>query len=89
MSLAAFLHEFNKAGLLLLTDRELPRLTTLIAAVPVKGSWWGHEKDNLVNNQSYELMERLIHCSESLHTDSGKHVRQLMSWKKLMRDKTK
>jgi hypothetical protein len=47
--------EFKKHGLLLLSDPELPSLVTLIAGEPVKGTWWGHAKGNLMYNLSQEL----------------------------------
>jgi hypothetical protein len=35
-------------GLLLLADPRLPSLTTLIAGEPVRGSWWGHPRGNVI-----------------------------------------
>lgn len=46
--------EFEKFGLLLLSDSELPSLVGLIAG-PVKGSWWGHPKGNLIYNLSQQF----------------------------------
>lgn len=34
--------EIAKRGLLLLHDKALPSVTTLVAGAPVSGSWWGH-----------------------------------------------
>jgi len=158
--------EFEKYGLLLLSDPELPSLVTMIAGEPVKGSWWGHPKGNLIYNLSQELEddtdilivkllnkkityvhkrhwnalfsivleksdwqikglkpdhknlfrtiqkrgsvraddasfkntpteigkqaskleERLLVYSQSLHTESGKHVRQLKSWESYIKE---
>lgn len=154
-------------GVLLLTDRDLPSLTTIVAGGPVKGSWWGHPKGNLMYNLSNELMdqpdvltlklinkkvtfvqrrywdslvsiaageadwqmrnlpiaarslwktvqtrheiraddpefrkspkeigklalhleEKLLVYSESLHTDSGRHIRLLRTWKSVLKTK--
>lgn len=153
-------NELDKFGVLMLTDPSLPSLVAVISGKPVKGSWWGHPKGNLMYNISNELMDspeiltlklinkkitfihrrhwnallsittsgkqwqkkdlsvsckslfqrvqregklriddsrlakppaevgklasqletRLLVYSESVHTDSGKHVRQLSSW---------
>jgi hypothetical protein len=35
-------------GLLLLTDPRLPSVTTLVAGGPVRGSWWGHPRGNVI-----------------------------------------
>jgi hypothetical protein len=155
----------DRCGVLLLTDPKLPSLTTIVAGRPIKGSWWGHPKGNLIYNLSNELMdqpdilsvklinkkvtfvdrrhwqalfaigvaehdwqlktlstpckillkmvnskgelraddsrlrqtpseigklaakleERLLLYSESIHTESGKHIRVLRSWKNTMR----
>jgi len=44
--LGRVLTEIRKRGLLLLTDRQIPNLTTLIAGEPVRGSWWGHPRSH-------------------------------------------
>ena len=31
-------------GLLMLSDAQLPSITTLVAGKPIRGSWWGHPK---------------------------------------------
>jgi hypothetical protein len=38
--------ELERRGLLLLHDRALPSITTLVAGEPIAGSWWGHAKGN-------------------------------------------
>jgi hypothetical protein len=45
--------ELERRGLLLLHDRVLPSITTLVAGEPVAGSWWGHPK----GNEIYTLVE--------------------------------
>jgi hypothetical protein len=45
----------DRHGLLLLHDARFPSATTCIAGEPVRGSWWGHAKGNLI----YETLERL------------------------------
>lgn len=35
-------------GLLLMADRRLPSLATLVAGEPVHGSWWGHPNGNAI-----------------------------------------
>lgn len=159
--------EFEKQGVLLLSDPELPSLVSVVTGEKVKGSWWGHPKGNLIYNLSQQfeddpdilavkmvnkkityihkkhwsalftivleksdwqtqglktetkkllqavqkngllradekflkktptqigqlaskLEEKLLIYSESLHTDSGKHVRILKSWNFLMQEK--
>lgn len=49
-------NEIDRTGLLLQTDQVLPSLTGIVAGKPVKGSWWGHPKGNLMYNLSNELM---------------------------------
>lgn len=36
--------ELEERGILLLSDKILPSLTTLVAAEPVSGSWWAHPR---------------------------------------------
>lgn len=43
------------SGLLLLTDPKLPSLVTLVVGKPIKGSWWGHPKGNLIFNLGNQL----------------------------------
>jgi hypothetical protein len=47
--------ELKRHGLLLLSDPVLPSLVTLIAGESVKGSWWGHPRENLIYNLSQQL----------------------------------
>jgi hypothetical protein len=47
----------EKVGILMLTDRFLPSLTTIVAGEAVKGSWWGHPNGNLMYNLSNELLD--------------------------------
>lgn len=47
----------DATGILMLTDPALPSLISLVAGEPVKGSWWGHPKGNLMYNLSNELMD--------------------------------
>jgi hypothetical protein len=42
--------ELNKRGWLLEADSKLPSIVTLVVGKPVKGSWWGHAKGNLIYN---------------------------------------
>jgi len=48
----------DKYGVLLLTDKHLPSLVTLVANEPIKGSWWGHPKGNLIYNLAGDFEER-------------------------------
>lgn len=41
-ALARCLAEIEERGLLLSVDKELPSVTTIVAAEPVSGSWWKH-----------------------------------------------
>ena len=40
--------ELEARGLLLLHDRVLPSVTTIVAGEPITGSWWGHEQGALI-----------------------------------------
>lgn len=46
----------KKFGILIMADPELPSFTTTIAGEPIKGSWWGHSKGNLIHNLSGDMM---------------------------------
>jgi hypothetical protein len=47
--------ELERRGLLLLHDRTLPSITTLVAGAPISGSWWAHPK----GNEIYQVVEEL------------------------------
>lgn len=47
--------ELERRGLLLLHDRALPSITTLVAGSPITGSWWAHPR----GNEIYQLVEEL------------------------------
>ncbi|MET0410214.1 MAG: hypothetical protein ABW217_02910 [Polyangiaceae bacterium] len=47
--------ELERRGLLLLHDRALPSITTLVAGAPIAGSWWAHPK----GNEIYQVVEEL------------------------------
>lgn len=165
--LSKLLDSLEKSGVLLLSDQELPNVASILAGEPIRGSWWGHPKGNLIYNLSSDLADRpdvltlklinkkvtylakrywndlftvglskqewqlkglskkeldllsaiqkkgklrsddpslkisttevgklstkleirLLCYSESIHTESGKHVRLLMSWKSIMKQK--
>ncbi len=36
--------ELKRLGFLLLSDNQLPSITTLVAGKPIRGSWWGHAR---------------------------------------------
>lgn len=42
------LEEFERSGLLLLSDTRLPSVVGLIAGEPVRGSWWAHPKGHAI-----------------------------------------
>jgi hypothetical protein len=50
--------ELARRGLLMLADARLSSLTTLIAAGPVKGSWWSHPRGKAIFAASNALAER-------------------------------
>ncbi len=52
---ARVLAELTRHGLLLLSDKTLPSVTTLVAGAPLRGSWWGHEKGRAI----YRVQARL------------------------------
>ena len=45
----------NRSGLLLVHDRILPSVTTLVVGEAVEGSWWSHPKANLIFNAVEEI----------------------------------
>ncbi len=47
----------NRSGILLVHDRMLPSVTTLIVGKPVEGSWWSHPKANMIFNAVEEIDE--------------------------------
>ena len=49
------LEELDRHGILLEMDSALPSVVTLITGEPVKGSWWGHAKGNIIYNVASEL----------------------------------
>jgi hypothetical protein len=51
----ALVLELDDRGLLLMHDPRLPCATALIAGEPISGSWWGHQKGELI----YEALGRL------------------------------
>lgn len=55
--LAKVKKELKRYGILMLTDPVLPSLTSVVAGAPVKGSWWGHAKGNLMYNLSNTLLD--------------------------------
>ena len=51
------LAELERSGLLLAADARLPSLTTLVAGVPVRGSWWGHPSGRAIYAAQVALEE--------------------------------
>ncbi len=49
------LQALESTGLLLLTDRLLPSVTSMVAGEPVRGSWWSHPR----SHQIYAVATRL------------------------------
>jgi hypothetical protein len=47
--------QLRKTGLLLLSDRALPSVVGLVAGPDFKGSWWGHEKGQVI----WRILKRL------------------------------
>jgi hypothetical protein len=56
--------EFERIGLLLQHDAELPSFTTLVAGEPIAGSWWSHPLAHPI----YELLQTFTARSGGLHT---------------------
>jgi hypothetical protein len=57
----------KKHGLLLLQDKTLPSVATIVAGEPVKGSWWAHAKSHAIfaeverlTDDPHVLVTRLI-----------------------------
>lgn len=42
------LSALRRYGLLLLHDRDLPSVSTIVAGAPVRGSWWSHPKGRAI-----------------------------------------
>ncbi len=49
-------------GLLLIHDRSLPSVTSLVCGEPVAGSWWSHPLANVIYNALEELDGRFATC---------------------------
>jgi len=47
-SFHSVLEALEKYGLLLESDAQLPSLVSIVAGGPVRGSWWGHARGNLI-----------------------------------------
>jgi hypothetical protein len=56
-SLAGAEEELKRYGLLLLSDRALPSVVTLITGGPVAGSWWGHPAGQEIYATTRELAD--------------------------------
>ncbi len=50
----------KSAGVLLLSDKLLPSVTTIVAGEPVPGSWWSHPR----SHQIYAVATRLGDCED-------------------------
>ncbi len=50
----------KRAGVLLLSDKLLPSVTTIVAGEPVPGSWWSHPR----SHQIYAVATRLGDCED-------------------------
>ena len=55
--------EFERIGLLLQHDAELPSFTTLFAGEPIAGSWWSHPLAHPI----YDLLQTFTDRSGALH----------------------
>ncbi|MFI5174609.1 MAG: hypothetical protein ACHQKY_07120 [Terriglobia bacterium] len=51
------LQEFERQGLLLLSDSKLPSVSSLVAGGPVHGSWWGHPMGHAMFRVASELSD--------------------------------
>ncbi|MBZ5537893.1 MAG: hypothetical protein LAO31_18210 [Acidobacteriia bacterium] len=51
------LREFERHGLLLLSDSRLPSVSGLVAGEPVHGSWWGHPAGHMIFRMAGELAD--------------------------------
>ncbi len=69
-------------GLLLMTDAKLPNAVALLAGGPVKGSWWGHDKGNLMYNAMNELFDHTDVFSARLVNDKVTFVHRPL-WRAL------
>jgi hypothetical protein len=56
-SLVGAVEELERYGLLLLSDRALPSVVTLITGGPVAGSWWGHPSGQEIYTTTRELAD--------------------------------
>lgn len=55
MSLQSLVRKFQDEGLLLLSDKSLPNVVSMIAGPKVKGSWWGHQRGHEIFNELKKL----------------------------------
>lgn len=53
--LAEIRAEVEASGLLLLSDKTVPSLATLVAGEPIAGSWWGHARAHDIARVSFAL----------------------------------
>lgn len=47
--------EFERLGLLLMSDAKFPSIVTIVAGKPVRGSWWGSPSGELIYEQGNAL----------------------------------
>lgn len=55
MKFQALLQKFQTEGILLLSDKALPNVVSLIAGPKVRGSWWGHERGHEIFRELKKL----------------------------------
>jgi hypothetical protein len=64
MSSQSLVRKLQDDGLLLLSDKSLPNVVSMVAGPKVKGSWWGHERGHEIFNE----LEKLEAHPDSLTT---------------------
>ena len=56
-TLQKVMDKLRHQGILLMSDAKLPSVVSLVAGGPVRGSWWGHPRGDLIYFISQELSE--------------------------------
>ena len=64
MSYQRLVRKLNETGVLLLSDKALPNVVSLVAGKAVKGSWWGHER----GHEIFRYLQKLDADPDSMTT---------------------
>ncbi len=55
MNFQGIVRKFQNEGILLLSDKALPNVVSLVAGPKVKGSWWGHKRGHEIFRELKKL----------------------------------